>query len=349
MNLGRGNADGAVQAKGSLRVKILTWNMGDAKLTQDEWQKELIRSWEIISKRDFDILGICLQEDSAGSYGKFGQTVEAALADAYVSVSNAVIGPPTVGKIGSFAVKAFLFIKKARNIQYDIAKADTCLSRTVFCTKSTVGISLVTRKDASNAGFQFILMSAHLPVDTSQDDFGYSERIKAVDKSFRRVYEKLVDQGVQQRVSVFAGDFNFRDNTPITERGVPVRDQLAYAMSDISGDKRTFRSFVEADVTKFPPTYKLRTSVDGVVPKCRETSDSNYDPSCYIQQTGKTRRRGFFGKKREVIEEPSHTDRILYRGDNIQFKLLSYKSWGRDDAISASSHNLVYADFDIIG
>ncbi len=341
-------------SKTALKVKIITWNMGDAKLTRDEWQKELIRSWEIISKRDFDILGICLQEDSTGSYGKFGETVADALADEYTWASNSAMGPPTVGKTGSFAVKAHLFIKKSKNIQYKVTKADTCLSRTVFCTKITVGISLQT------PGFQFILMSAHLPVDSSRDDLGYAERVKAVNQSFSKVYDKLVgkmvDSGATQRISIFAGDFNFRDNTPITQRGTPVKDQLAYAMSDNSGDKSVFRGFTESDVTKFPPTYKLRTCVGNNCPACRQESDSKFDPTCYQYQQFKRTAprlgavfRGRNVSKNEVTEEPSHVDRILYRVDNLQAKLNSYKSWGKSEAVQHSSHNLVYADLDIIG
>ena len=46
------------------RLRILTWNLGDSKLTQEQWKIELEKSWSIISTEDYDILAVCLQEDS---------------------------------------------------------------------------------------------------------------------------------------------------------------------------------------------------------------------------------------------------------------------------------------------
>jgi hypothetical protein len=82
----------------------------------------------------------------------------------------------------------------------------------------------------------------------------------------------------------------------------------------------------------------LRTCIGDSCPACRETSSDKFDPACYQYQVEGRGNR-----------EPSHCDRILYHGDNVTLKTNAYKSWGNGEAISHSDHDLVYADFDVIG
>jgi len=311
-------------SKSSLKIRVISWDIGSIKKDRKAWSQELQKSWDIVMKRDFDILALCVQEDWNGKYGNLGESIGKKLEDGYVMAYHVLNGPPDILK-NPFSVKVFLYMKKTKGVapNYSIAKDDVCLSRTVFCTKAAVGVSL------SIFGFQIIVISANLPTDPEKEDYGYKSKLKAMDKLFTKVYEKLVDHSVQQRVSIIAGNLNFRDNTPITDGGSEVEDQLKYAME---GEKKTFRNFVEGDIKAFPPTCKLRTAKMRAELPCRKGTITKFDPSCYQNE-----------------ERPSHCDRILYRLDNLTGRLLSYKSWGTADSIDFSEHNLVYADFEITG
>lgn len=310
--------------KTSLKIRVISWDLGSVRRTQAEWGQEVAKSWDLVTKRDFDVLAFCVQEDWSGKFGKLGEAIGKKLEDGYVTVSNILDGPPDIFR-KPFSVKVFVYMKKTKGTApvYSLAKEDICLSRTVYCTKAAVGLSL------SIFGFQIIVVSAHLPVDPEKEDYGYQSRLRAMDKLFTKVYEKLVDHSVQQRVSIIAGNLNFRDNTPITEGGSDVEDQLKYA---VEGNKKLFRSFVEGDIKAFPPTCKLRQAKMRAELPCRKGTINKFDPSCYQNE-----------------EKPSHCDRILYRLDNLTGRLISYKSWGTADSIDFSEHNLIYADFEITG
>src|SRR5665647_3276589 len=99
--------------RATLKTRIITWNLGDNKHTQEEWASEIRKSWDIISKRDYDILGICVQEDWSQKYGKFGESVAAYLKDGYVMASNSLNGPPDITR-QHFSVKVYVFIKKVK-------------------------------------------------------------------------------------------------------------------------------------------------------------------------------------------------------------------------------------------
>ena len=49
-----------------IRVKVITFNMGENKRTQVEWREEISKCWTLILDRDYDILVVCLQEDWNG-------------------------------------------------------------------------------------------------------------------------------------------------------------------------------------------------------------------------------------------------------------------------------------------
>jgi endonuclease/exonuclease/phosphatase family metal-dependent hydrolase len=327
-----------VQQGGSarLKVRVITWNLGDNEKNQQDWNQEVLKSWDLITNRDYDVLCIAVQEDwnNSSRYGKFGEAIYNVLRDGYVMFTHAVNGPPGATN-HPFSVKAFLYVKKGTSQQYLFDSEDVCLQRTLFCTKSAAGLSLEFR------GFQLIFISAHLPIDTKTNDLGYDKRLDAMYETFIDVYDKLVDTKANQRVAIIAGDLNFRDNTPISPNGTPVKDQLIYAMES---HPREFRAFKEVDLAKFPPTCKLRSCTGPSCPACRNASSDKFDPSCYQYQVA--------GKgigKRDGNREPSHCDRILFHGDNVTLRTTSYKSWGKADSISHSDHDLVYADLDVIG
>lgn len=312
-----------------LRIKILTWNMGDNKKKQDEWLDEIRKSWSIITTRDYDVLGLCLQEDWRGVYGKMGEAVEQYLGNEFTMVSHAVEGPPDVTKM-SFSVRAYLFFRKSVFPTYDVRKNDICLKRTVFCSKGTAGLSIIAPIDGRIV--QLILMSSHLPIDTKKEDLGYEERVKAVSRSFQEVYDNIVDETIQQRVAFWAGDLNFRADTPTRPGGNPTPDQLDYTVS--VRPTSFFREFIEPAV-EFPPTCKMKSCDKLSCPACRSRSSQRFDHTCYVTDTEKGNR------------EPSHCDRILYRSDGVDGEIVEYKSWGGAKSVSISDHSMVVATFEI--
>lgn len=312
----------------SIRVKILTWNMGDNRKKKEEWADEIKKSWSIITIKDYDVLGLCLQEDNRGQYGKMADAVAEYLQSEFVAVNHAVEGPPEISKLG-FSVRAFLYLRRSMFTNYSVRRNDICLKRTVFCSKATAAVSVIAPLDGHVV--QIILMSSHLPFDPKRDDLGYPERIKAVGQTFSEVYDNIVDESVSERVAFWAGDLNFRNDAPINAGGNPMKDQLDYTFS--VRPPQFFRDFVEPEV-EFPPTCKMVTCDRGTCPACRNRSNERYDHTCYAQEVDD-------GIKRT----PSHCDRILYRADGVEGEIVEYKSWGRAQATQISDHNLVLATF----
>lgn len=313
-----------------LRIKILTWNMGDNKKKQDDWLDEIKKSWSIITAKDYDVLGLSLQEDWKGTYGKMGEAVGQYLDGEFTMVSHAVEGPPDLTKL-SFSVRAFLYFRKSIFPTHQVRKNDVCLKRTVFCSKGTAGLSIIAPAP-NNQILQIILMSSHLPIDTKKVDLGYEERIKAVAQTFQEVYDNIVDETVQQRVAFWAGDLNFRADTPTRPGGNPTPDQLDYAVSVRPAS--FFREFIEPAV-EFPPTCKMKSCDKLGCPACRNRSGSTYMHTCYVDETKSGHR------------EPSHCDRILYRSDGVDGEIVEYKSWGSGGSVVVSDHNVVLSTFEI--
>jgi len=315
--------------EGPLKIKVVTWNLGDSKLTQTEWTDEVAKSWSIVTAQDYDILCLALQEDSSGKYGKLGDSIAAYLDGDFVVNSNIVNGPPELSG-RSYTVKAYIFTRRNKLFSRAVKKNDTCLMRKIFCTKSSAGIALTFLHNRST--YQLIFIASHLPINTSKEDLGYEERIKAVQKTFNEVYDKLVDLNVAKRVSFWAGDLNFRDNTPIHKGGNPF-NQLEYAFSTRKAG--FWRDFQEPEV-EFPPTCKMKSCDKKSCPACRYASGDKYNETCYI-----TEHKG--GER-----QPSHCDRILYNTVDVDGDVLEYKSWGKAESVQKSDHNVVYAVFSVL-
>ncbi len=317
-------------ASTKLRVKILTWNMGDNKKKQEDWLEEIKKSWSIITLKDYDILGLSLQEDWKGTYGKMGEAVEQYLGNEFTMVSHAVEGPPDLTKL-SFSVRAFLYFRKSIFPTYQVRRNDVCLKRTVYCSKGTAGLSIIAQAP-NNKIMQIILMSSHLPIDTKKEDLGYEERVKAVAKTFQEVYDNIVDETVMQRVAFWAGDINFRAGTPTRPGGNPTPDQLDYTVSVRPAS--FFRDFIEPAV-EFPPTCKMKSCDKLGCPACRNRASTSLDHTCYVEESKKGHR------------EPSHCDRILYRSDGVDGEIVEYKSWSGSASLVQSDHAMVVATFEI--
>lgn len=309
-------------------VKVITLNLGENKLTQDKWYAELATSWDLVTKKDYDILGVCLQEDWNGNYGHFGNAIAAYLVNEFTVLSEVVEGPPDITQ-KHFSVKAFLFLRTSKFPNYQSNKHKICLNTKLgFCSKGTAGVSFILQNISTNEPFEFILMSSHFPIDTKVADLGYDKRLEAINTSFYGVYDKLSRNDISKKVSIWAGDLNFRDDTPVSS-GVIVPDQLAFA-----GRSGVFRGFQEV-TPMFPATCKLETCHGNDCPVCRSQPGN---PNCYKTKTKKG------------IRNPSHCDRILYKVEgNVKLIAGDYKSWGeKSNAVQHSDHNLVYGKFTII-
>lgn len=317
-----------------VRIRVITWNMGEIRLTIDQWKQELLTNWNFVTKRDFDLLCLCLQEDSRGKYGKLGDAMGSLLQSEFTMVSNSVEGPPEVtGQ--SFSVRAYIFARKTIFINPAIRKNDVCLKRTVYCTKGTAGVSLIVIIGGYNV--QILLMSSHLPVSTTVEDFGYEERVQAVKKSMESVYDTLVQTPISKRIAFWAGDLNFREQTPVKAGGVPF-DQLEYAKS--VRPAKFWREFIEPEVA-FPPTCKLAICKNKQCPVCRNKSDQAYNKECYIHESVTV-----LGKVKEY--QPSHCDRIHFRADDVSGEVVEYRSWSESPVVGESDHNLVLATFSVV-
>lgn len=311
-------------------VRTITWNMGENRLSEKEWGRALQNDWQIILDQQYDILLLCLQEDWNGPMGKFGNAVQTLIGFGYNVYQVSSRGPPdATGK--HFAVKLFAFCKKGRfpNLvatEGAVKSESMCLTKKlgVFCSKATVGLSLMVDRNV-----QLIAMASHLPIRTDQPSLGYTERVWAVRESLDGVYTKLVDRKVKNLVAFWAGDMNFRANTPSDEQGGIVADQLAYAMS-----KGIFKGFTEVGKVTFPPTCKLQTCKKDSCPRCRAKSGEEHSSSCYQTETA-------HGPRPE-----SYCDRILVynEGYNVAVKTISYKSCSSAKEVQNSDHNLVYAN-----
>lgn len=293
----------------NLRVRVITWNMGDNQNTLSDWEKELKENWNIIINHNkYDILLVTLQEDWNGRYGKFGEAISNVLPNNFFFYQEKTTGPPDLtGK--PFAVKVYAYVRE----RVKTKSLKVCLKPVlkVFCAKATVGISLQISDEQ-----QLIFMGSHLPIDTSKEDLGYQKRLKAVKKSLDLVFNKLKTSTTW--AAFWAGDMNFR----INEKR---EDQLKLAMQT-----GFFQEFKEQEIT-FPPTCKMQTKKKE---DCdRPKSDTNNSPSCYHVKTKKGTRT------------PSFCDRILYAGENVS--PIGYNSYADAPSIKFSDHNLVYGDFEI--
>ena len=74
----------------------------------------------------------------------------------------------------------------------------------------------------------------------------------------------------------------------------------------------------------------MKTCHNKECPICRKKSGDVGEPACYATDTKKGPR------------PPSYCDRILFKAESVNMKLIAYKSWGASEAVQTSDHNLVY-------
>lgn len=356
-----------------LVVRILTWNMGKNSMEQKDWENEIRKSWGPIAGKDgdYDCLLIALQEDHRGKYGKFKDAVNTIINGDFVLVEDSVEGPPELSKL-NFSVRTLMYLRTSVfGKNFDVRKNNVCLKRTVYCTKATAGVAVIA--NINGKIIELLFMGSHLPIDTNTDDLGYADRIAAIETSMKEVYDKLEDATIKYRAAFWAGDLNFRKDTPFKSGGNPTKDQLKHALS--TRPAAFFREFVESEDPNFNPTCKRPTCKDGVCPRCRASTTTTSNTNCYdtdksvqdeeeTADSGKTgfvagakqaAAKAFTGIKRVVtnkskndIRNPSHCDRILYRLEDIDAILVEYKSWSGAQSVQNSDHDVVIATFELL-
>lgn len=238
----------SLKGRASLRVRVVTWNMGDNKKSHYEWAGELRSQWEVLTKeQDFDILFVTVQEAQASD--TFGKALAGQLKKNYdmFKTSSKTLAPV------KFYVHSYAFFHRTLYVQSeDISRKTTCLK--TVCTKSSTGLAV------DMDGIEFVFVGSHLPVNPKdKQTLGYNERVAAARKTLENVYYPLI-ANKERTVSFWAGDFNFRMN------------QLEQAREQGQLDQ-----FQEQKIT-FPPTCKMKRGGDSCD---RPTSDTTNIPGCY--------------------------------------------------------------------
>lgn len=240
---------GNIQLPSPFRVRVITWNMGDNKKDQLAWAGELRKDWELITKKDYEILFLTVQEDRAKN--AFGDAVLGAIGKDYDLIRESTWVPGL-----KFSIKGYVFTHRTLKPFISQTKTEkTCLQ--TVCTKSTVGISLVLGEQ-----MQFIFMGSHFPINTKKEDLGFDERVKAGQKSLLKVFNQLRQPNKPRFAAFWAGDLNFRGTAQLS------RARTLGSLGD----------FKEEPIN-FPPTCKMSNNNKGTCD--RKKSDTNRLPGCY--------------------------------------------------------------------
>ncbi len=328
-----------------MKIRFVTWNMGDNKKTEDEWLSEISKSWSLttatneteekcdlpFSKWCFDMLVVTVQEDYRG--GRFLDSVSRFLGPEWVVQKSVVNGPPDFLK-QPFSVKLYVYAK--RNILPDGTQFNTasvCFKRALtFCSKGTAGVSV----EIPGKG-QIILMGSHFPVEPKKLDMGYQARVEAIQSSLKGVFSSLRNPDAPKVVAIWGGDMNFRRDTVVGN--VLVDDQLKVAQEQSAFNVTSSSRFQERrnaeNELEFPPTCKLHACKHNNCPVCRDRTDDETLEACY-----------------EDTRKPSHCDRIMFYvdsvdGSSVNLNPQQYRSWASGPGIQISDHNLVWADFEL--
>lgn len=288
-----------------IKVRALTFNLGSNKRTKNEWY-DIIKNWNIVQNKDFDILYVSLQEmyNNGTKYGMMGDAL-AQLLPEYNYNTYSQNGPPGIMN-HPFSVQAHVYTRKYLGSPKILTGKKCHVSKYGMCTKSTVGIALDFKDH------RLICMASHLPIKTKKDDLGYYERLQAVKESISLLKDLKAHD--KQNSVIWSGDMNFRKDTMV--EGEIRDDQLTYLMTSTD----LLKEFSEADIT-FSPTCKLHEDMI-----CR--NEQNTPESCYNTDTSKGKR------------SPSYCDRILTNNLQVQ----KYYSYTDGVAVNHSDHNMVVLD-----
>lgn len=343
--------------KPKLKIRMITWNMGDNKNTASGWMENLRELFErtagetCVSKpfhrECFDILVVALQEDYSTEnqygYGKIGDMILDLLNEDLTGTQNKKWNMTSYETIGSptepYTVKLLIYIK-TEYVSISINKEKICLKgidiwNKGVCTKGTVGIALSNKKN------KIVFMNSHLQMNRKSKSFGYNARVDGMISSIKNVLSKL-DTDRKNLVVLWAGDMNFRKNMSIYDNNESfvVDEQLKHALDSNTAISYKDNKFQEQPIL-FPETCKLKYCNDKGCPNCRINTDSKFDNTCYVTDE----------IDEKLNRKPSYCDRILYLVDGEDMKLqpTKYMSFSKSKVIARSDHNLVWADFVLHG
>lgn len=301
------------QSKSSIRIRIITWNMGSNKKTLDEWNTDINTKWNIITnKTDYDVLVVNVQEnhEENSKFGKFGDAIAQVLHDSHLYQKK--YQNPLINKLGNFTVSMYVFIPIA--LKPKTKKSDTLCLSTPHCTKSSVFIEI-------NIGqIPFIFIGSHLPVSGKNKlDYGLDKRNKARQKVINKIKQF---PEYTKSVIIWSGDMNYRH--------VGNKDQLTTILSKQNPSTDPVK-FSEEEI-KFDYTCKLK--------RCQST-----ETSCTLKRTPHNARSD---DAFESNRDHSHCDRIIYyKPANVNFNVKDYTNWTNKTSVMGSDHDVVYMDIEV--
>lgn len=347
-----------------IRVRVITFNLGNQSLLHQKWISELKKDWipSILNPDSFDILCVALQEDyqNVHSGGSLGRAIEAVLKPHMFSLLKEEQSGPLLAGI-KYVIKANIYVRSSfltdftptnqLGIIKHVQTEKTCFGVSVvhktICTKSCIGIALQTQSSTNKTKNGLIFVAAHLPIDVSDPQtLGLNARRQALGQMFDKVVQPLHNTlnknnvNVNTKINVIvAGDLNFR------RTGDERRDQLSSLLqSDSLFLQSAFGKWKEAGPLTFAPTckYQVCSHAQSSVLSCSTCRTQNET----IHKTGRPANVSCYTLKTKKGDErlPSHCDRVIYTGK--QLIPMSYKDWGDAKTVLASDHNAVYADFE---
>lgn len=335
----------------SLKLRVITFNLGDNKKTQDQWLSEL-QTWKELNQMDYDILSFALQEDFADMLesGHLIKALTMYLENHYMLAVSDSTKPLKFNE--PFSVKAATFVRKdiyAKSFIQPttyIPKKSICLGaglKRLACTKASVGISV---RFGAPYNLNYTFIGSHMPIETKTPDLGYQARLDAMNQTINAIVKPLLFPLVNNSntLLVWAGDLNFR-------KDLQSKDQLAIALQQNIdagfGNQTGFGIGLEENIkllSTIQPTCKLVTCNGANCPNCRRHPEIA-NSACYDSGAK-------HGKEPKVPRLPSNCDRVLYRfwPSTSKPALLDCKEYAAfvESAVLQSDHNAVKADFTIL-
>lgn len=178
-----------------LKLRFITWNMGDSKKSLQQWEKELqtTEEWRTLfdTTNGADVIVLSTQEDHRAA--SLPEAVAKTLLVDWMVHTSVVKGPLDVLN-KPFTIKLFVFVRPDAPA-HTVDEASVCFQKQLtFCSKGTAGIALTFGTN------QIVLMGSHFPIKPKEADLGYQRRIQAINTSLRSVFDRLHDDEAENVV-----------------------------------------------------------------------------------------------------------------------------------------------------
>lgn len=263
-----------------IRVKIINWNMRKVKLNEKAWIQELGKSWSLILAKDFDILGVCTQEDDNAKSDKFGEAITTSLEPEFESFSYKLPG--------SERVKIFIFYRKTViKIKYT-QHASLCHSKKLLsCIKGSIGLMF------STDDFVFILSNSYFSEDKQKAVSESSSYFDQVYNDLLRLPEFALNNDHRKILVVWCNNHGFNVNS-VTSKTKIKQDVIFKEIAIIQNDKncpnghcdRIFYGFSEDYIRLESETYQTWGDSDAVHQSQNRLVYSTFEISNVDSNTG---------------------------------------------------------------